>query len=182
MATTVNASIRHKRGTEASMPTLKDGQIYLCSDTHKVYKGTSTGENILICNISALNDLANDKQDTLVDSGWLSVDYEGNAISAYSGSALKYRQRDKMVEVNGEIKGLTNINGSTEVTIGTLPSGYRPPRIIKTTCRGVGLYTCQLSINTDGILKLCKYANNEGYATSMTGEEVIQISVSYMIM
>lgn len=55
MATTVNATLKMKRGTEASMPTLKDGQLYLCSDTHKVYKGTSTGDNILISDIAQLN-------------------------------------------------------------------------------------------------------------------------------
>ena len=62
MATTVNATLKHKRGTEASIPILKDGQIYLCSDTHKVYKGTSAGENILISDIASLNEKVNKTQ------------------------------------------------------------------------------------------------------------------------
>lgn len=54
MATTINARLIHKRGTEASIPTLKDGQIYLCTDTDKIFKGTSTGENKLIGDINSL--------------------------------------------------------------------------------------------------------------------------------
>lgn len=57
MATKINARLRHKRGTETSIPTLVDGQIYLCTDTHKIYKGTSTGENILIGDIVELEKL-----------------------------------------------------------------------------------------------------------------------------
>lgn len=59
MATKINARLRHKRGTEISIPTLVDGQIYLCTDTHKIYKGTSTGENILIGDIKQLTSIAN---------------------------------------------------------------------------------------------------------------------------
>lgn len=60
MATKINARLRHKRGTEGSIPTLVDGQIYLCTDTHRIYKGTSTGENILISDINKLNTIYND--------------------------------------------------------------------------------------------------------------------------
>lgn len=60
MATKINARLRHKRGTEGSIPTLVDGQLYLCTDTHRVYKGTSTGENILVSDIKKLNTISND--------------------------------------------------------------------------------------------------------------------------
>lgn len=47
MSTIINAKVRHKRGTEASIPSLLDGQIYLTTDFRKIYKGTSTGNKIL---------------------------------------------------------------------------------------------------------------------------------------
>lgn len=79
MATTVNATLKHKRGTEASMPILKDGQIYLCSDTQKVYKGTSTGENILISDIASLNANAQ-KIEEINMRTYSKVLWEGEAI------------------------------------------------------------------------------------------------------
>lgn len=59
MTTNINARLRHKRGTEATMPTLVDGQLYLCTDTQKMYKGTSMGENILVGDIKLLTSIAN---------------------------------------------------------------------------------------------------------------------------
>lgn len=53
MGQTTTAKLKHKRGTEASMPTLADGQLYLCTDTEKIYKGKS-GTNICIGDIKSL--------------------------------------------------------------------------------------------------------------------------------
>jgi hypothetical protein len=53
----VNASLRHKRGAETSAPVLKDGQIYLCTDTDKIIKGTASG-NKVIGDINRVKDIA----------------------------------------------------------------------------------------------------------------------------
>ena len=47
MSTIINAKVQHKRGTESSIPTLMDGQIYLPYDARKIYKGTTTGNQIV---------------------------------------------------------------------------------------------------------------------------------------
>ena len=58
MATIVNAKFKQKRGTEASIPVLLEGELYVCTDSNKLYVGTSSG-NQLISDISQLNDMAN---------------------------------------------------------------------------------------------------------------------------
>lgn len=102
MATTVNATLKHKRGTEASMPTLKDGQIYLCSDTHKVYKGISTGENILISDIAQLKEKVN-KTDIVNN---LTTTSPGSPLDATQGKILSDKLNNikffsAVVEPNG---------------------------------------------------------------------------------
>ena len=99
MAQTINVTLKHKRGTEASMPTLKEGQIYLCSDTHKVFKGTSSGENILISDIVALNNL------TKVTGTWTPIIYglttEGN--NTYAKQIGTYLKIGKLIYIEGHI-------------------------------------------------------------------------------
>lgn len=98
MATKINARLRHKRGTETSIPTLVDGQIYLCTDTHKIYKGTSTGENVLIGDINELEklktkDLRSDKHftDSSIFSPTLGVTHEcWNKWVSVEGNNMDY--------------------------------------------------------------------------------------------
>lgn len=63
MSTLINAKLRHKRGTEASIPMLLDGQLYLCTDSHKLFKGTATG-NVCIGDITLLGLKANEADAT----------------------------------------------------------------------------------------------------------------------
>ena len=64
MATIVNAKFKQKRGTEESMPTLLEGELYVCTDSKKLYVGTASG-NQLICDISKLNDITKTYDDLL---------------------------------------------------------------------------------------------------------------------
>lgn len=61
MATIVNAKFKQKRGTEESMPTLLEGELYVCTDSKKLYVGTASG-NQLICDISKLNEKVDKSQ------------------------------------------------------------------------------------------------------------------------
>lgn len=58
MATIVNAKFKQKRGTEASIPVLLEGELYICTDSNKLYVGSASG-NQLICDISQLNNKEN---------------------------------------------------------------------------------------------------------------------------
>jgi hypothetical protein len=57
MSTVINAKIKHKRGTENSIPLLLDGELYLCTDVVKVYKGTPSG-NVLLYDESKVSSKA----------------------------------------------------------------------------------------------------------------------------
>lgn len=104
MATTINARLIHKRGTEASIPTLKDGQIYLCTDSDKIFKGTSIGENKLVGDIKSLINL--------LDRGYSEIAKDMNGVS--------YKQ----IKENGLYKNVggtptTGANGVLQVIANT---------------------------------------------------------------
>lgn len=103
MATTINARIKHKRGIESSMPSLKPGQLFLCTDTDKIYKGTESGRNVCVSDIKKLNNLIqfeNIKQSTdLIVASNVQTIIPFNTIS----------ENSNIVEVtNGNIKILSS--------------------------------------------------------------------------
>lgn len=171
MSTTVNATLKHKRGTEESMPVLKDGQIYLCSDTHKVYKGTSTGENILICDIASLNAMANDKADLanpnftgiptinnkniLVDDKTEGSNTILNGIVSYGNNKVIRKQNIVTINI------ILNILLSEDINVATVPLGFRPSNdiIFPIVVFATGKLSATCKIAPDGTIRLYKTSN-----------------------
>lgn len=95
----------------------------------------------------------NDLEDLPEDSGWVSLNPTGN-YEGISAHPPRVRKIGNMVEVSGGIRNNANqIAGSTaEVTLVTIPSGYRPSKMVisEGSTSTSGKY--QLRINTDGTL------------------------------
>ena len=169
MATTVNATLKHKRGTEASMPILKDGQIYLCSDTHKMYKGTSTGDNILISDIAQLNDMTKNKQDKIEDSSWCTLPL--NVNNTVTGYTPKYRKNGNLLGLRGKLNGVT----ANSTSIATLPDGFRPTETSTFTCcmnKSKKFTTCTIIIQANGSISFV----NGGDGTAPSSDDEIYLN------
>lgn len=84
----------------------------------------------------------------LVDSGWLDLTLV-NGATAYSESQKpRYRQIGKEIFLNGVFKGITESN----ITIATLPSGFRPSKKTIVAVASVGQMISRLTIDTDGTI------------------------------
>lgn len=82
----------------------------------------------------------------LTDSGWLDLPLS-TGITAYSDAQKpRYRKIGNEVFLSGVYRGVTGEN----VTIATLPSGYRPSKKIIIACASVGQIFSKVSIETNG--------------------------------
>lgn len=82
----------------------------------------------------------------LNDSGWLDLPL-ATGITAYSDAQKpRYRKIGNEVFLSGVYRGVTGEN----VTIATLPSGYRPSKKIIVACASVGQIFTKLTIETNG--------------------------------
>lgn len=111
MATIVNAKFKQKRGTEASIPVLLEGELYVCIDSNKLYVGTASG-NQLICDISKLNDIENNKLDKSKGVNNCSTTEEGFYLDARQGKYLLEK-----------INNIFSINTTTTEGANDLPVG-----------------------------------------------------------
>ena len=94
----------------------------------------------------------------LEDSGWQTLPLNGNAFKVYSNDASytpMYRKVNGVVEVTGGVSPLTaQTLGETGVTIGTLPTGFRPAsnRDVQVICQGSGRKLWLLRIDGSGVV------------------------------
>lgn len=89
------------------------------------------------------------------DSGWLSLPL-ASGISAQSGTP-QYRKCGNVVEVRAILKSSTAIGGSyTEVTVATLPVGYRPTQTITAILHAYNYHFYQMRINANGTITVSR--------------------------
>ncbi len=82
----------------------------------------------------------------LTDSGWLDLPLS-TGITAYSDTQKpRYRKIGNEIFLSGVYKGAEGEN----VTIATLPSGYRPTNKVIVACASVGQMFSKVSIETNG--------------------------------
>ena len=105
----------------------------------------------------------------LADSGWQTATISSDFVLYNSYEVVKYRKFGKMVTVSGTIKPAAVIKGSSDnVTIFTLPSGYRPPRQVAFRCQGSGTYSWLLTITTGGVVRFSRYNDGAKYVDTST--------------
>lgn len=107
----------------------------------------------------------------LMDSGWFNGGVLGDNFTVYNDdSQVKYRKIGKQVQIMGTVKPRVDIAGSTtQHTIFTLPSGYRPPYALHQVCYGSNNYTWRLTVNTNGTVCFSRYGLDSGYVTAEVG-------------
>lgn len=107
----------------------------------------------------------------IMDSGWFNGGVLGDNFTVYNdNSQVKYRKIGKQVQIMGTVKPRVDIEGSTtQHTIFTLPSGYRPPYALHQVCYGSNNYTWRLTVNTNGTVCFSRYGLDSGYVTAAVG-------------
>lgn len=101
---------------------------------------------------------------------YLPVDSDSGFTIYDNNSNIRYRKIGKLVEVVGAIKPTADIAGSTtNYTICTLPTGYRPAMAFNNRCQGSGANSWLFSITTGGVLRFSRYNNGSSFITASTG-------------
>lgn len=104
------------------------------------------------------------------DSGWIYPTLN-SAFANYSTTAnkVRYRKIGSLVEVEGEAKPTATITGgTTQNTIFTLPSGYRPANRKTFLCQGSSTAIWECIVNIDGTVIFSRYQKGGAYVDATT--------------
>lgn len=106
------------------------------------------------------------------DETWQNLNLSNNfkVYNDTSSNAPVFKKAGNVVELIGTISPAKTIEGSsTQVLIGTLPTGFRPKKSLRKLCQGTGKNTWLLNIDTNGEVSFSRYG--------ITGFENAGISV-----
>lgn len=94
----------------------------------------------------------------LADTGWIQMQLTSSFKNYSDKSKQEYRRIGKEVYLRGVMSPAATIPGSmNEVTITTLPEGFRPTRSEGKVCQGSMKNTWYLSVNQDGTVAFSRY-------------------------
>lgn len=94
----------------------------------------------------------------LADTGWIQMQLTSSFKNYSDQSKQEYRRIGKEVYLRGVMSPAAKIPGSVnEVTITTLPEGFRPARSEGQVCQGSMKNTWYLSVNPDGAVAFSRY-------------------------
>lgn len=94
----------------------------------------------------------------LADTGWIQMQLTSSFKNYSDQSKQEYRRIGKEVYLRGVMSPAATIPGSVnEVTITTLPEGFRPTRSEGQLCQGSMKNTWYLSVNPDGAVAFSRY-------------------------
>ena len=126
--------------------------------------------------------------DDAVDTGWISaVSLLKSGFAQHSASDPPvYRKVGKTVRLSGAVTPTATISGSDdEVTIYTLPAGYRPSASCYSLCQGSGNAIWLCGVTTDGAVTFSRHRDatiTNKYAYANTGaSEWLKFDVTFFI-
>lgn len=94
----------------------------------------------------------------MFDTGWIQMQLTSSFKNYSDQSKQEYRRIGKKVYLRGVMSPATTIPGSVnEVTITTLPEGFRPTRTEGQLCQGSMKNTWYLTVNPDGAVAFSRY-------------------------
>lgn len=98
-----------------------------------------------------------DTNPTLEDTSWASLPLAAG-FSDVTNYPAEYKKTGKTIEIRGAVKSDNgDIGGSTtEVTIGTLPAGFRPTKMVCEIHHAYNYHRYQMRVNTDGTVTVSR--------------------------
>lgn len=116
----------------------------------------------------------------LADTGWIQMQLTSSFKNYSDQSKQEYRRIGKEVYLRGVMSPAATIPGSVnEVTITTLPEGFRPTRSEGKVCQGSMKNTWYLSVNQDGTVAFSRYGTTSTAAAEPSAW--LPFSFSYLL-
>lgn len=154
---------------------LADGRRGLQLETRRTVSGTTTYNtlNMLIDasgNSTVSVTQGNAWRTALGETAWADLPLSDNVVAYDAESTPKYKRIvGALVTITGAVKPTSTVASGATLVIGTLPTGFRPPRYVNCLCQGSGGSQWLLGVNEDGTVDCSRYRNgssNTSIATS----------------
>lgn len=102
---------------------------------------------------------------------------------AYSGQAPVLKKAANVVSLNGAFafSGTAFTSSATEVTVCTIPAGFRPPAMVGVLCQGSGTNLWMLRVNTNGNVTMSRYRNAAGTYQQVSSSSWFPFSASWIV-
>lgn len=129
-------------------------------------------------------------QQQISDSDWTELPLQTTStnpigVQAYTSDYKpKYRKIGNVVDLEGIVKVRSQVsasNADSTFTIGTLPSGFRPPRAIRFFCPGHAntMEHWVLMINSNGVVTGGRYGTSS--AVAITTSKALPFNATFMV-
>lgn len=115
------------------------------------------------------------------DIPWTILPLNTGTIAAYNDRFIpKYRKWGQIISLHGTVKPTSEIGVGNNLTIGTLPVGYRPLDEECILCQGSGEAIWTLKISTEGVITASLYRDRAGYKAIST-TTVLPFHITFLI-
>lgn len=144
---------------------LTDGKRGLQLEARRVVGSTTVTHalNLLIDNngnrVVSMHDPAAWRT-ALGDTAWANLPLSDNVVAYDEESTPRYKKiMGTLVNITGAVKPKASVASGATLVIGTLPTGFRPPRYVNCLCQGSGGSQWLLGVNEDGTVDCSRYRN-----------------------
>jgi hypothetical protein len=105
----------------------------------------------------------------LGETAWTNLSLDSAVVAYDTDSTPKYRRiMGSLVTITGAVKPAAQVSAGDTLSIGTLPTGFRPPRYVCCLCQGSGGAQWLLGVNADGTVDCSRYRNGSTNAAIPT--------------
>ena len=105
----------------------------------------------------------------LGETAWTNLPLSDNVVAYDEDSTPRYRRMlGSMVSITGAVKPKASVASGGTLVIGTLPTGFRPPRYVNCLCQGTGGSQWLLGVNADGTVDCSRYRNGSSNTSIST--------------
>lgn len=140
--------------------------------------GLNTDINNLTRHLTSVEETVEELLNAEEDTGWIELPLESGVQAYNSGQTPKYRKIGKIVFIRGAVTNIQN----RDITIGTLPVGFRPASISYPYIQNTSVRTGHLPmfsrmiVGTDGRIRLEAVSDGAAY-----GNKWFPIACSFVI-
>lgn len=156
-----DAQVGYLRGTHL----VTDGRRGLQLEARRVVNGTTITHalNLLIDNngnrVVDVHDPAAWRT-ALGETAWADLPLDSAVVAYDADSTPRYKKiMGTLVTITGAVKPKASVASGATLVIGTLPTGFRPPRYVNCLCQGSGGSQWLLGVNEDGTVDCSRYRN-----------------------
>lgn len=105
---------------------------------------------------------------TLPQTAWATLPLSSDCVAYNDYQIPKYRKTGGIVNVCGAVKPKTAVAAQGNMTIGTLPAGFRPVVELHMIGQGSGTSIWDIQVGPSGTIMMRRYRNESGYQQAPT--------------